>query len=46
MVTIGKKCQGQTLFILAWPIVWHQRWGPKFTTEFTRWRQIVKIQNF
>jgi len=41
----GKKCRGQTLFILAWPIVWHRRQGFKFTTELTRWRQIVEIQS-
>jgi len=34
--------QGQTLFFLAWPIIWHQRQGFKFTTELTR---IVEIQN-
>jgi len=24
---LGKNCLAQTLFILAWPIVWHQRWA-------------------
>jgi len=33
------------LFTLAWLIVWYRRQGPKFTTEFTTRRQIVKIQN-
>ena len=41
-MTRRKKCWGQTLFILAWPIVWHQRRGLKFTTELTRWHAVRK----
>jgi len=41
-VNLAKKCWDQTLFILAWPIMWHRLRGYKFTTEFTRGRQSVK----